>query len=171
MSFLQQYIKYIGGTWLIGVVEIIFTVLITEWFNIWFFYSYFIALICGMVVLFFYHNNVTFDIKTYNFKRMISFMFFMSLITLFNLAGVYLLVEKVHINYILAIMLVGIFTSLSGYTFNKKVLFKQIRVLQQSVKQVKRGVRKGVTGVTSSVQKGVSSSVETVKKITLPKMK
>ena len=125
-----------------GIIEILLTIILTELFGIWFLYSFAIALVFSMVFLFFYHNNVTFNIKAYDFKRMLYFILFMLVITTINLAGVYLLAVRYNLNYILAIILVGVFTSTAGFAVNKNLLFKKIEILRQEVKRsVKRGVK------------------------------
>ena len=142
MKYLKQYAKYVSGSWLIGILEILLTVILTEVFKFWFFYSYFFSLLMGALLLFFYHNHVTFDIKSYNLRRIMYFMLFMLIMTMINLGGVYLLVVTFSLNYVVAILVIGIFTSISGFVINKNLLFKQIRVIRKGVQKSVKGVKK-----------------------------
>lgn len=141
MNLLQQYIKYVGGGWLVGLGEVVLTIIFTEIFHWWFFYGYMLAAGIGVLTLFFFHKNITFNGSLYTFKRLACFFFFMIFMAGITIMGVYLLVENVHMNYVLAIILVGIVTSISGFAVNKNVLFKKIEHFREEVKKtVKRSV-------------------------------
>lgn len=120
----SSYFTFAIGGILVFLYEIIVTILITEIWDVWYMFSYALALCSGLFISFYYHSRVTFchclDAKTkiMGFGINYIFVFLIAWITV-------LLATKLGLHYIISIVLISLLCSLLNYYFNKKLVFEE----------------------------------------------
>ncbi|MFH1440002.1 MAG: GtrA family protein [Candidatus Woesearchaeota archaeon] len=121
---MSKFLKYVIGGTLIYWVEVFLTATITEISGLWFIYSFMISLVCGMIMLFYFHKHVTFECKK---DKNATFAYFI-LITLFVYTGWFFTSYVVHTiyptHYLLSIIVSSMPFSLLGYYLNKRFVFE-----------------------------------------------
>lgn len=121
---LKKYVVFIIGGGLGAFINWTITVLLTELFGMWYMASYAIGQVVNIIFNFVYHRHITFK-KTDNMKkRLLSFIVVSILLTILNMALVYLATESLKIFYLIPIIVVTILISIFNYILNKEVVFK-----------------------------------------------
>lgn len=123
-SIFKGYFRFGYGNSIISLLQLGFTITITEVFNIWFYYPYTLALILGTAFLYYYHRTVTF--KSNGQKLIEGGKFLIVSLTMFFLNLLLVLISEriLRITYILSVIVVAIFVSIISYYLNKKFVFK-----------------------------------------------
>lgn len=122
------FIKYAIGGAIATLIELAILYLLTEKFCWWYVYSSLVAYAFGFISSFFIRKLWAFE--DYDFKR-IGRQFFIYasvlgvILLLFNTAALVFMVERLHIPYLLAQFLSGLFIGLLGFFVNEKVTFKK----------------------------------------------
>jgi len=126
--FLQQiskhrtYFIFSIGAILIFLIQITIAIVLTEIFHIWHMYSYAIALVCDILLLYIYHSFITFkgwNRMPNNFARFL-------LLYIFSYTLSWLLVFAIThlgIYYIPSIIFVSMIMSILNYNINKRWVF------------------------------------------------
>ncbi len=117
---LYRYVKFVFGGGISLILNLLITYLLTELIGFWHMVSFAIALSLETIFLFAYHSKVTFKVNG-KFKI---FVIVILLISFLNWILVYLLTEKIKMQYLIAIVLVAGVVSILNYFINKKIVFK-----------------------------------------------
>jgi len=70
----NQFTVFLIGGIAVFLYELLLTIILTEFFGVWFIYSYIISLFTGLVFLFIYHCYITFDQKKIDLIQMEKFL-------------------------------------------------------------------------------------------------
>ena len=118
---LFQYIKFILGGGFALVINLIFTVFLTEYFNIWHIYSYGIIQSIELFFLYYYHSIITFKV----FAKFIKFFAVITLVAFSNWLFVLIISYFTNFSYIIIIILVASIISLINFCVNKIYVFNK----------------------------------------------
>ena len=132
-----SYLTYAIGGAVISLMELLLTIILTEFYNMWYIYSYIIALFTGSLVLFFYHRHITFQSHNAPKRRYPKFLLFLGSVYVINITALYLLSRIAeyligsfnlthpffHYHYVVLIIIIAIPSSLLGFYLNKKHIF------------------------------------------------
>jgi len=118
----------IGGT-ICFVFEIIFTVFLTEAFNVWHMLSYGISLIIGLIFLYFFYAHFTFKRFDKAHRRITKFFGLMTTSYFINWMIVYLL-TYLKFHYGAAIILATSALSFFNYYLNMHWVFRKYEVYE-----------------------------------------
>lgn len=133
---LTQYIHSHPFTWfsiggfLCFIYDIIVTVLLTEIFDIWYMLSYAIALLTGLVFLYFFHSFFTFEKLDRIERRMFKFFVVMASSYFLNWLIVYIFTEFYYYHYFPSIISVTIVLSFFNYYINNKWVFRKYHAFE-----------------------------------------
>ena len=118
----RRFMFFSIGSLSVSILEVITTIILTEIFNMWYMYSYTIALCLGLALLFFYHLIITFK-KSAN--KLHSFLRFILLYACsYTFAWVLVFTTtSFGVNYIIPIIGVPVLLSYFNYKINKKWVF------------------------------------------------
>ena len=134
---LLKYLKFSIGGGVISISELILTVILTEFFSVWYIYSYIIALSIGSLALFFYHRYITFTGHNTPKRRYLKFLLFSAFVYLLNIIFLYFLSRYTeyliqaynltnpifHYHYAFLILIIAIPFSIVHFLINKKYIF------------------------------------------------
>lgn len=118
----KRYAFFCIGGISVFLIEVIMTIILTEFFHIWHMYSYALSLILGLVILFAYHSFITFEnLRNIlnNFSRFTA-VYFSSYIASWILV---LIITHLGLHYIISIIIISISLSIFTYKINKKWVF------------------------------------------------
>lgn len=118
------------GGFLCFMYDIIATILLTEIFGIWYMISYGIALITGLVFLYFFHSFFTFEMVDRIEMRIFKFFVVMVTSYLLNWLLVYLFTELYYYHYFPTIVVVTTILSFFNYYFNNKWVFRKYHAFE-----------------------------------------
>ena len=117
----SSYLLFALGGLLVFLYEILITIILTEFFKMWVMYSYALALLSGLVLLYFYHSYITFSIShsSDNLLR-----FFLLYLCTYIIAWIIVLsATNFGLHYVSSIFIVSILLSVINYHANKKWVF------------------------------------------------
>ncbi len=125
----SRYSYFTIGNWTAYLLQLLITFILTYFFDWWYMLSYATALLLGTLILFFYHENVTFKTKHPVFKEnstkmLLKFLIWAGLLILISWLIVFILAYILGMHYLLAIILTGPILSLFNYYVNKKWVFQ-----------------------------------------------
>ena len=121
---LFQYFKFISGNALILLFNLLATFSLTNYFDIWYVYSYGIVQILELILHYFYHSIITFKV----YAKFIRFFLVIFFIAFTNWLVVYILSFLTDLNYILLIIIVSGLISVINFLINKYYVYiKQSR--------------------------------------------
>lgn len=125
----SRYSYFTLGNWTAYLLQLLMTFLLTQFLGWWYMTSYATALFSGTIVLFFYHESVTFKVKHPIFKERLTkllskFLVWAGLLIVVSWVLVFILAQILGLYYLLAIILTGPVLSLFNYYVNKRWVFQ-----------------------------------------------
>jgi putative flippase GtrA len=121
----SKYPIFVFGGIAIYLYEVVLTYTLTEFFNVWYYLAYVIAVSTGSCILFLFHRSYTFQQMDKKIRRLVKFVFVLGVINLMNLTFVFVTVERFGIHYMTAITLAAATFSVLNYQLNKIWVFRE----------------------------------------------
>ena len=120
---ISHFLRFALGGMLIFIYELGVTVFLTEKLHLWHMYSFALALLSGLFLLFLYHYKITFQS---HFKATDLLKFIVVYCSTYLLAWIFLLLAtQFSFHYIPSITVISLFISLLNYYANKYLVFNQ----------------------------------------------
>jgi len=107
-------------------INFLITLVFTEFFHLWYMFSYITGSLCSWIFNFVMNSKVTFrgHNMTHNIKKYLFYIQIYGVIGLGSLAIMYVLTSVVGVHYLMSIIIVAVINSLATYSFNRKIIFK-----------------------------------------------
>ena len=100
----SKFSKFIYGGVMSYALRLGITAFLTELFGVWYFLSYIVALVCAVVVNFFYNVHITFKVKK-NKKMFARYVVFFFIFMFVDAALVKIFTDLVGIYYLVSIII------------------------------------------------------------------
>jgi putative flippase GtrA len=119
----RRYILFCVGGILVFLFDVLATIVLTEFFNIWHMYSYAFALVLGTLILFIYHLIVTFNDRNNLLNKF--FRFVILYIVSYVIAWLFVFIAThIGVHYVISIIIISLFLSFINYKLNKNWVFR-----------------------------------------------
>lgn len=107
-------------------INFFITLIFTEFFHLWYLFSYITGSIVSWVFNFAMNSKITFrgHEMTHTIKKYLFYIQIYGVIGLGSLAIMYILTSVLGLHYLMSIVIVAVTNSLATYSFNRKIIFK-----------------------------------------------